>query len=345
MNREVNTGTRHVRGRPAGPSDSADESVLAWLLAGDPSIRWQTLRDFAGAGGQDVERERQRVATQGWGAKLLALQDPDGRWAGALYSPKWTSTTYTLLLLQRLGLPAGNPQALAGCRQVWDGAQYHDGGLTLSRSIGKPEACITAMLVLLAYSFEHHDDRREQAVGWLLGQQLADGGWNCRSVRDGSRHGSFHTSISVLDALLEYERRGGKRPVRAAIRRGQEFFLDHQLYRSHRTGEEVNPAFARFPFPPQWHFDVLRGLEHFRADGAPRDPRLADAVEVVRRARRSDGTWPVYRGYSGRTWFVLEPAGPSRWNTLRAMRVLGWWEAAAPSDRCQPSQVTSPAGP
>jgi hypothetical protein len=145
--------------------------------------------------------------------------------------------------------------------------------------------------------------------------------------------------------LLEYERRGGERPVRAAVHRGQEFFLDHQLYRSHRTGEEVNPAFARFPFPPQWHFDVLRGLEHFRADGAPRDPRLADAVEVVRRARRSDGTWPVYRGYSGRTWFVLEPAGPSRWNTLRAMRVLGWWEAAAPFDRSQPSQVRSPAGP
>ena len=341
----MNTGTRRVRGRPAGPSDSADESVLAWLLAGDPSIRWQTLRDLAGAGGQDVERERQRVATQGWGAKLLAQQDPDGRWGGALYSPKWTSTTYTLLLLHWLGLPSGNRQALTGCRQLWDGAQYHEGGLTLSRSIGKPEACITAMLVLLAYSFEHHDDRREQAVGWLLGQQLADGGWNCRSVRDGSRHGSFHTSISVLDALLEYERRGGERPVRAAVRRGQEFFLDHQLYRSHRTGEEVNPAFARFPFPPQWHFDVLRGLEHFRADGAPRDPRLADAVEVVRRARRSDGTWPVYRGYSGRTWFVLEPAGPSRWNTLRAMRVLGWWEAAAPSDRSQLSQVTSPAGP
>ena len=345
MNREVNTGTRHVRGRPAGPSDSADESVLAWLFAGDPSIRWQTLRDLAGAGGQDIERERQRVATQGWGAKLLAQQDPDGRWAGALYSPKWTSTTYTLLLLHWLGLPSGNRQALTGCRQLWDGAQYHEGGLTLSRSIGKPEACITAMLVLVAFSFEHHDDRREQAVGWLLGQQLADGGWNCRSVRDGSRHGSFHTSISVLDALLEYERRGGERPVRAAVRRGQEFFLDHQLYRSHRTGEEVNPAFARFPFPPQWHFDVLRGLEHFRADGAPRDPRLADAVEVVRRARRSDGTWPVYRGYSGRTWFVLEPAGPSRWNTLRAMRVLGWWEAAAPSDRSQLPQVTSPEGP
>ncbi len=334
-----------MRGRPLGPVDSADESVLAWLLEGDPSIRWQVLRDLAGAAGDDVERERQRVASHGWGAKLLAQQDPDGRWAGALYSPKWTSTTYTLLLLHWLGLPPGNPQVLAGCRQVWDGAQCHDGGLTLAQSIGQPEACITAMLVLLALSFEYHDERREQAVGWLLGQQLADGGWNCRSVRDGSRHGSFHTSISVLDAFLEYDRQGGEPAVRAAIHRGQEFFLDHQLYRSHRTGEEVNPAFARFPFPPQWHFDVLRGLDHFRADGAFRDPRLADAVEVVRRARRSDGTWPVYRGYSGRTWFVMEPAGPSRWNTLRAMRVLGWWEAAQPSDRPQVQRVRGPERP
>lgn len=327
----MNAGTRQARGRPAGPVDSADESVRAWLLEGDPSIRWQVLRDLAGAAREDVERERQRVASQGWGAQLLAQQDPDGRWAGALYSPKWISTTYTLLLLQRFGLPSGNPQALAGCRQVWDGAQYRDGGLTLAQSTGQPEACITAMLVLLAFSFEYPDKRREQAVGWLLGQQLADGGWNCRSVRDGSRHGSFHTSISVLDALLEYESGGGERAVRDAILRGQEFFLDHQLYRSHRTGEVVNPAFARFPFPPQWHFDVLRGLEHFRADGASPDPRLADAVEVVRRARRTDGAWPVYRGYSGRTWFVMEPAGPSRWNTLRALRVLRWWEGSSPS--------------
>ena len=322
----MNSGAQHVRARSAGPADPSDDSVLGWLLEGDPSIRWQALQDLAGADREDVERERQQVASQGWGARLLAQQDPDGRWAGALYSPKWTSTTYTLLLLQRLGLPPGNPQALTGCRQVWDGAQYHDGGLTLSRSIGKPEACITAMLVRLAFAFGYPDRRREPVVGWLLGQQLADGGWNCRSVRDGSRHGSFHTSISVLEALLEYERAGGERQVGEAMRRGRAFFLDHRLYRSHRSGQEVNPAFGRFPFPPQWHFDVLRGLEHFRAAGAPSDPRLADGIEVLRRARRGDGAWPVYRGYSGRTWFVMEPAGPSRWNTLRALRVLRWWD-------------------
>lgn len=316
---------------PGGPpsqgvSDSTTEAVLAWLLEGDPSIRWQVMRDLAGTAPGIVETERRRVATEGWGARLLAEQDPDGRWAGALYSPKWISTTYTLLLLHWLGLPSGHPQALAGCRQVWQGARYHVGGLTLARSMGQPEACITAMLVLLAFSFGFHDDRREEAVRWLIDQQLQDGGWNCRSVRDGSRHGSFHTSISVLDALLQYERCGGELFVGAAMQGGREFFLDHRLYRSHRTGEVVNPAFVRFPFPPQWHFDVLRGLEHFRAAGATPDPRLKDAIDVVRRARRNDGSWPVYRGYAGKTWFRMEPAGASRWTTLRALRVLRWWE-------------------
>lgn len=301
-------------------------SVLAWLLDGDPSIRWQVLRDLDGASTQETDAERRRIGSEGWSARLLAAQDADGRWAHALYSPKWTSTTYTLLLLHWLGLPPRHPQALAGCRQVWDGARFFDGGLTLAKSIHQPETCITAMLVLLASSFGHDDERVDPAVRWLVAQQLDDGGWNCETIRSGSRHGSFHTSISALDALLEYERQGGKVPVGAAMKRGRAFFLDHKMYRSHRTGDVVNASFTRFPFPPQWHFDVLRGLEHFRAAGAPPDERLGDAVDVVRRAQRRDGTWPVHRCYSGKTWFSMESPGPSRWATLRALRVLRWWD-------------------
>lgn len=300
--------------------------MLAWLLDSDPSIRWQVLRDLMDVSPDEIDAQRALVAVQGWGARLLAAQSADGRWAEALYSPKWTSTTYTLLLLHRLGLPTGNPQALAGCRQVWDGASFYDGGLTIAKSIHQAETCITAMLILLASSFGLDDDRLDPTVRWLLDQQLADGGWNCESIRSGSRHGSFNTSISALEALLQYQQSGGALLVSDAMDRGRAFFLDHRLYRSHRTGGLVNPAFARFPFPPQWHFDVLRGLEHFRAAAAARDPQLGDAVDVVRRARRKDGTWPVHRAYSGRTWFRMEPAGPSRWATLRALRVLRWWE-------------------
>ncbi|MEU5261943.1 hypothetical protein [Amycolatopsis sp. NPDC021455] len=301
-------------------------SVTGWLMAGDPAIRWQVLRDLLDAPSDVVEAERGRVASSGWGARLLALQDGDGLWSGGLYSPKWTSTTYTLLQLHWLGLPAGDDRALAGCRRLWDGARWFGGGLTLAKTVRQPETCITAMLVLLAASFGLCDDRVAPAVGWLLGEQLADGGWNCRTIRTGSSHGSFHTSISVLDALLEYQRGGGMVPVADAMARGRAFFLAHHLYRSHRTGQVVDRAFERFPFPPQWHFDVLRGLEHFRAAAASRDARLADAVDVLRRARRADGTWPVHRGYPGRTWFRMEPPGPGRWATLRALRVLRWWD-------------------
>jgi hypothetical protein len=302
-----------------------DDSVLEWLLHGDPSIRWQVMRDLLGADAGIVEAERARVAHEGWGGRLLSYQDPGGRWAGALYSPKWTSTTYTLLLLHWLGLPSRHPQALAGCRALWDGARFYDGGLNLARSIRQPETCITAMLVLLASSFGYDDNRTEAAVQWLVGQQLADGGWNCETVRSGSTHGSFHTTISTLDALVAYAHAGGSIAVSRAMEEGRRFFLDHRLYRSHRSGEIANPVFTRFPFPPQWHFDVLRGLEHFAAVGASVDPRLADGVDVVERARRKDGTWPGHRAHPGRTWFRMEPAGPSRWATLRALRMLRWW--------------------
>jgi hypothetical protein len=152
-------------------------------------------------------------------------------------------------------------------------------------------------------------------------------GWNCESIRSGSSHGSFHTSISVLEALLEYERSGGRIGVVDGQVRGRQFFLDHRLWRSHRSGNEVNTAFRRFPFPPQWHFDVLRGLEHFAASGAAVDPRLADGIDVLLRARRADGAWPLHRPYPGRRWFPLEVGGPSRWATLRCLRVLDWWES------------------
>ena len=299
--------------------------VLAWLLAGDPAIRWQVLRDLSDSTDDVVRAERQRVAEVGWGARLLAVQDPDGRWAQALYSPKWTSTTYTLLLLHWLGLPAGNSQALLGCRRLWDGATFYGGGLNLAKTIHEPETCITAMLTLAATSFGLADPRIDAAVQWLLTQQLDDGGWNCESIRSGSRHGSFHTSISTLDALLEYQMSGGAVPVEMAMDRGRLFFLEHRLWHSHRTGEEAGTEFRRFPFPPQWHFDVLRGLEHFWRAGADRDERLLEGIEVIRHAQSHDGTWPLRQPYPGKRWFRMEEPGPSRWATLRALRVLRWW--------------------
>jgi hypothetical protein len=297
-----------------------------WLLESDPSLRWQVLQDLVGAPEDQIAQERAKVATEGWGAELLAVQDRDGRWAGGLYGPKWTSTTYTLLLLHRLGLERGHPQALAGCQVLWDGAQRYDDGLNFAVSVREPETCITGMLVLLASHFGLDDPRVAPTVRWLLSQQLPDGGWNCQTIRSGSTHGSFHTSITALEALSAYERSGGAIPVAEALAAGREFFLAHHLYRSHRTGEVANPVFTRFPFPPQWHFDIVRALEHFRDAGTVPEDRQSEAIGAIARARRRDGTWPMYRPYAGRQWFRMEAPGPSRWSTFRALRVLAWWD-------------------
>ncbi len=301
------------------------QQTIDWLMEGDPSIRWQTMADLTAQPPEEVAAERALVAEIGWGARLLSVQGENGRWADALYSPKWTSTTYTLLLLQRLGLSPGHPKALRGCEQLWSGAHGYDGGLNLAKTIREPETCITAMMVFLAASFGLEPTGLDTVVDWLLGQQLDDGGWNCETVRQGSRHGSVHTSISVLEALSAHAAFEQKAGFDQPVRDGLEFLLAHRLFRSHRTGAVIDPALLRFPFPPQWHFDIMRGLEMFRAVGAPKDERLSDAVAVIRKTQRPDGTWPHYRTYPGRYWFPMETRGPGRWSTLRALRILRWY--------------------
>jgi hypothetical protein len=293
-------------------SDGGDAELEQWLLEGDPAVRWRVLQYLADG---DVTRERRRVAAEGWGARLLAAQDADGGWGGGPYSPKWTSTTHTLLHLALSGLLPGHPAALRGCDRLWEWqARWRT-----------PETCITAILVRLTSSHGHHAERLDSVVEYLLDQQLTDGGWNCATLTDKGKHGSFHTTILALEALDAYGRAGGRIEADAALRRGREFFLEHRLFRSHRTGAVAIRGSVRFPAFPEWHFDVLRGLEHFAQCDAPRDERLSDAVDVLRKARRKDGRWPTYAPYPGRQWFQLEPAGASRWNTARALLVLKWW--------------------
>jgi hypothetical protein len=302
------------------------EAIARWLLEGDAAIRWQAKRDLLGAPPGDVDAERALVATTGWGRRLLERQDPGGTWAGGLYNPKWTSTTYTLLLLRHYGLAPDHPAAKRGVERLWDGARYFDGGLTVAGSIQAPEACITSMYVALACYFGYDDARVDGAVDWLVANRLPDGGWNCRTVRFGDGHSSFHTSISALEAMAEAARRQPARTDLAeALVTGREFFLAHRLYRSHRTGAVVSPALTRLSFPPRWRYDLLRGLDHFQATGAPWDDGYGDALGELLERRRKDGTWPVQNKHPGKEWFEMErTGGPSRWNTLRALRVLRW---------------------
>jgi len=309
--RRENDSFHKVREDPVmtATKSNGTSDIAPWLRDSDPAIAWQVERDLFDASAPDVDSLRSQIADHGWGRQLLDLQDPDGTWAGGLYGPKWTSTTYTLLLLMRFGLTPGHPAALQGVQRLWE-----------------------SMYVSLAAYFGYQDPRVDEAVGWLLDNQLADGGWNCRTVRYGDRHSSFHTSISALEALAHVARRNPNRTeVAAAIESGRQFFLRHRLFRSHRTGEVANPAFTRLSFPPRWHYDLLRGLDFFATINSQWDDRFQDAIDVVHQRRRGDGTWPAQNRHQGKIWFEMEPGrGPSRWNTLRALRVLRWSERSRP---------------
>lgn len=309
------------------------DGAIQWLLKGDPAVRWQTLRDLVGASLRTVERERGKVALDGWGARLLARQDPEGTWAGGqssdggLYSPKWTSTTYTMLLLRDLGLAVNNRQARKACTLLLDLGLQKDGGINYGWR-GQSETCITGMVLSILSHFKYDDARLDTIADHLLKVQMADGGWNCRRP-GGATHSSMNTTISVLEGLglFELHRVGAAGSLRAAQDRGREFLLAHRLFRSHRTGNVIKSDFMRFVFPPRWHYDILRALDHFQAVDASRDPRLAEAIDLVRTRQGKDGRWSLEYSYKGKTYFVLERVGaPSRWNTLRALRVLKWWD-------------------
>ena len=321
----------------------SSDAPIQWLLHGDPAVRWQTLRDLVGANERTVAREQRKVARDGWGARLLAKQDPEGTWArrqsgsgtmsdGGLYTPKWISTTYTMLLLRDFGLAADNRQARKACRLLLEEGLQRDGGINYGiwgKWTGRGETCITGMVLSILAHFQYEDDRLDTVADNLLDVQMPDGGWNCRRPY-GATHSSVHTTISALEGLRFYElhRRNKVRAVREAQRRGREFLMVHRLFRSHRTGKIIKPVFTRFAFPPRWHYDILRALDYFQAVEAPRDRRLADAIDIVQSTQREDGRWSLQQSYKGKTYFELERLGaPSRWNTLRALRVLKWWRA------------------
>jgi hypothetical protein len=302
--------------------------TLQWLLAGDPAIRWQVQRDLCGEPPQVYEKERQKTATEGWGKQLLTRQEADGRWASGTYGPKWTGTTYTLLTLRHIGLPPAHPQALKGCAHFFSRGLEKDGGLNPFHSFRHSETCVNGMFLALLTYFRYPDERIHNVAEFLFKEQMPDGGWNCERIK-GATHASFHTTISVLEGLAEYANTHPQAAVavKGAAAKAHEFLLAHRLYRSHRTGQVVDPAMTRMPFPPRWHYDFLRALDYFRAVNAARNERMGEAIELLRQKQTADGQWGLNQPWPGRTYFEMEKAGqPSRWNTLRALRVLKWWE-------------------
>jgi hypothetical protein len=329
-------------------------NVIDWLLDSDPAIRWQVMRDLTDAPEHQVAAERARVEQEGWGARLLALQQPHGQWPvvttpsfgsaeaaqwwqslgparqGTLF-PVWTATTWSLALLKTFGLDPDSAAARRAVALVQENVQWEHAAEPFFA--GEVEPCINGRTVALGAYFGVDTT---PVVERLLGEQMEDGGWNCEQ-ENGSVRGSFHTTIDVLEGLLAYEQNAGSTPdVTQARIRGQDYLLSRRMSRRLSTGQPVDrdrktdaPAtWDRFSFPTYWHYDVLRGLDYLRAAGAAPDDRAAEAIELVKSKRDASGRWPLENPHPGELHFPVDDGEgkPSRWNTLRALRVLRWYE-------------------
>jgi hypothetical protein len=309
-------------------------AVTGWLLDSDPAIRWQVLADLTGAPAGEVAAERARVEHEGWGARLLALEGADGLWDGGACFPAsytggepgqpWTATMHSLQTLQIFGLdPASGAARRAVSLITENGRWEHDGQRYFD---GEVEPCINGRTIEAGAYFGVDVS---PLVERILGERLPDGGWNCEA-ENGSVRSSFDSTLAVLDGLAEFERAGGgSAAVREARLSGEEYLLERGLLRRKSTGAVISPEYLDFAFPYYWHYDVLRALDYFRRSGATPDSRMAEAVEVMRSKRQPDGRWLLDRVHTGRVHFTLEGGAgePSRWNTLRALRVLRWWES------------------
>lgn len=326
---------------------STDNSNIKWLLDSNPAIRWQVMRDLLDAPFAEVDAERAKVATEGWGEKLLATQKDDGTWSGMdPRFPEWSSYRH-LLLLHDMGLDPASEQAKRAVARVRNNVKWlmniSKEELPKDEDIswwhksffeGEVEPCINGRLVTIGAYF---GEDMQPVVDRLLGEQMADGGWNC-DQENGSIRGSFHTTICVLEGLLEFEQAtGGSPEVKAASERGQEYLLARRLFRRLSTGEAIEidrkggPVWTQFSYPAGWRYDFLRGLDYFRAAGVKPEPRMKEAIDLLASKRDADGRWAL--GVVHPEEVVAEPGvtegSPSRWNTLRAMRVLRWWSEAS----------------
>jgi hypothetical protein len=303
-------------------------TVVDWLLDSDPSIRWQVMRDLMHEPADAVATERARIATEGWGAQLLALQAPDGQWGDRPWSHDYTDTFHVLELLRRLGLdpesePARRAVALVRDNITWRDPEFETPWSDHPFFTGEVEPCINGNTVATGAYF---GEDMTPLVERLLGEQLPDGGWNCE-VENGATVSSMETTINVVEGLLEYERAvGGSARVEEARQRGEGYMLERRLYVRKSTGEVIDPDWLRFSYPHGYHYDILRALDYLRDAGVTPDDRLTDALTVVERQRDPAGRWPLQNIRAGASHIVMEGGEdtPSRWNTLRAKRVLSW---------------------
>ena len=305
------------------------QHLIDWLLKGDVSIQYQVHRDLLGDDRRDLQA---RILEEGWGKKFLSKRKPNGHWGMSFYQPKWISTHYTLLDLRNLNPDHTCLQGRETIEMVLDDGKAEDGGIPLGPSTMKhSDICVNGMFLNYASYFGTEEKKLHSVADSILNEVMPDGGYNCMSVRSGARHSSLHSTISVLEGLYEFQKSGSSyrsKDIQKARRDADEFILIHQLFLSDHTGKVIKKEFLNMPYPCRWKYNVLRAMDYFQYTNTPWDNRMDDAIKLILERQNKDGTWNMNAAHPGEVHFTMEQAGkPSRWNTLRALRVLKHYSA------------------
>jgi len=303
-----------------------DNQILDWLLEGDVSIQYQVYRDLLKTEKSDL---RERISKEGWGAQYLSIRNVNGHWGLGFYRPKWTSTHYTLLDLKNLGISNQNKHIIFTINKIIQYNKCSDGGIKATGQNSKSDVCVNGMFLNYASYFGANETDLKSIIDFLLSLQMKDGGFNCHSNRIGAVHSSLHSTLSVLEGIMEYLKNGYtyRLPeLKKAKKESIEFILEHRLYQSHKTGETIDDKILKLSYPSRWRYDILRALDYFQFAGVAYDERMGDAIDIVIKKRRPDKKWPLQAKHGGQVYFDMEPAGKaSRWNTLRALRVFSYF--------------------
>ena len=301
----------------------SDDDTFKWLVEGDVSIQYQAYRDLKAQYRPELQ---EKIPAEGYGKRFLSKRGKNGHWGKGFYQPKWISSHYILLDIKNLAPPRDNEKVQQTIQKILDENLGPDGGVNPSHTIRNSDVCINGMFLNYATYFETPETQLEPIIDFLLSVRMSDGGFNCQSNRGGAVHSSLHSTISVLEGLHEYLKRGYRYradEVKEVEPDGREFILQHRLYRSDHTGETIDKRMLMLSYPSRWRYDILRALDYFQNCDVMYDDRMSDAIAVLLRKRRRDGTWPVQARHAGTTHFEMEKTGgPSRWNTLRALRVF-----------------------
>lgn len=300
------------------------QPIIDWLLEGDVSIQYQVWRDVLGV---DKKKLQGRIAREGWGQRFLSKRHTDGHWGDKFYQPKWISTHYTLLDLRNLNLPSNHELVQETIEGILRNSMAMDGGIRLGPSTAQhSDVCVNAMFLNYAAYFGTPQAKLHSVVDSILSEIMPDGGFNCRTTRTGAKHSSLHTTLSVLEGLTEFQRAGHayrREDIRRAVEGASAFVLLHRLFLSDRTGQIIHKDFLRLTFPCRWKYDILRAMDYFQYAGTEWDDRMQPAIEVLKTKRNTRGTWNLNTPHAGQVHFTMEKAGsPSRWNTLRVLRVF-----------------------